>query len=182
MAAELYSRWWRDLTRESTQNRLRGRAATRYQICPSGREFEAGVFQECCQLMRQQKTRTTPLRPQSDGLVERFNWTFLDELAKFTEMQDEWDQHLSTLLMAYRSVEHKATGYTPARMMFGKEIRLPMDVATRRPLKEELPTISTEYAVALQWRMEALHQYAQDPLKLAGESMRRHYNRDVQGR
>lgn len=48
-----------------------------------GREDE--VFQERCQLMGLQKARTTPIRPQSDGLVERFNQTVLDKLAKFTE-------------------------------------------------------------------------------------------------
>ena len=40
-----------------------------------GRQFEFQVFQECCQLLSQRKTRTTPLQPQSDGMVERFNRT-----------------------------------------------------------------------------------------------------------
>ncbi|ROT79030.1 hypothetical protein C7M84_002246 [Penaeus vannamei] len=35
-----------------------------------GREFESVVFQECCRLLGIKKTRTTALRPQSDGLVE----------------------------------------------------------------------------------------------------------------
>ena len=36
-----------------------------------GREFESDLFQELCRLLEIDKTRTTPYRPQSDGLVER---------------------------------------------------------------------------------------------------------------
>ena len=38
-----------------------------------GREFKSEVFQECCKFLEVRKTSTTSLRPQSDGLVERFN-------------------------------------------------------------------------------------------------------------
>ncbi|KAG0710710.1 Gag-Pol polyprotein [Chionoecetes opilio] len=48
-----------------------------------GREFESGVFRECCQLMGIRKTRTIPLRPQSDGMIERYNRTLLHKLAKY---------------------------------------------------------------------------------------------------
>lgn len=42
------------------------------------------MFQEHYQLMGLRNIRTTQLRPQSDGPIERFNWTILNELAKFT--------------------------------------------------------------------------------------------------
>lgn len=34
-----------------------------------GRELELQVFLECCELLGIRKTRTTPLRPQSDSTV-----------------------------------------------------------------------------------------------------------------
>ena len=37
-----------------------------------GRNFESAAFTEMCNLIGM-KTRTTPLHPQSDGMVERFN-------------------------------------------------------------------------------------------------------------
>ncbi|KAK3886996.1 hypothetical protein Pcinc_008878 [Petrolisthes cinctipes] len=39
-----------------------------------GREFESALFCESCKLLGIKKTRMTPLRPQSDGLVEKSNW------------------------------------------------------------------------------------------------------------
>ena len=80
-----------------------------------GREFESQMFQKCCQLLGLRKTRTTPLRPRSDGMVERFNRTLTQELATCcAEGQSDWDLKLPALLMAYRSAEHEATSYTPA--------------------------------------------------------------------
>ena len=38
-----------------------------------GRNFESRVFQEMCKLLQTRKTRTTPLHPLSDGMVERMN-------------------------------------------------------------------------------------------------------------
>ena len=40
-----------------------------------GRNFESRVFKECCDLLGVRKTRATPLHPESDGMVERFNRT-----------------------------------------------------------------------------------------------------------
>ncbi|ROT62945.1 hypothetical protein C7M84_019191 [Penaeus vannamei] len=66
-----------------------------------GREFESVVFQECCRLLGIKKTRTTALRPQSDGLVERFNRTLIHEVAKYCSSdQRDWDVKLPSLLMA----------------------------------------------------------------------------------
>ncbi|XP_076055306.1 uncharacterized protein LOC143033707 [Oratosquilla oratoria] len=56
------------------------------------------------------------------------------------------------LVIAYQSAEHEATGYTPARFMFGRELHLAVDLATGRPPDEELPTCTTEYAVKIQQR------------------------------
>ena len=70
-----------------------------------GREFENKVMQELCLLCGSHKTRTTPYHPESDGLVERFNMPLLMMLA---------------IMMAYRSSVHESTGFSPYRLMFGK--------------------------------------------------------------
>ncbi len=75
-----------------------------------GREFESQVFRECCELLELRKTRTTPHHPQSDGMVERFNRTLAQQLAKYCEEdQGDWDVKLPAMLMAYRSPVLEAT-------------------------------------------------------------------------
>ena len=92
-----------------------------------GREFENNLMQELCLLCGAHKTRPTPYHPASDGLVERFNRTLL--LAMFAgEHQDDWDDHLPAVMMAYRSSVHESTGFSLYRLMFGEECTLPMDV------------------------------------------------------
>ena len=50
-----------------------------------GRNFESAVFGEMCNLLGVTKTRTTPLHPQSDGMVERFSRTLEAQLSMFVE-------------------------------------------------------------------------------------------------
>ena len=79
-----------------------------------GRNFECLVFSEMCQLLGIHKTKTTPLHPQSDGMLERFNCTVEDQLSKFVdENQRDWNNHAPLLLMAYRTAVHETTGCTP---------------------------------------------------------------------
>ena len=147
-----------------------------------GREFESRVFKQCCELLGVQKTRTTPLHPQSDGMVERFNRTLADELAKYcSEDQQDWDLCLPFALMAYRTAQQEATGYTPSRLMFGREIRLPLDLTTGRPPGAVLPESAPEYVVTLRERMEATRQRVAQNLQLAGQAMFRWYLQRARG-
>lgn len=73
-----------------------------------GRNFESAVFTGMCKLLGIDKTRTTALHPQSDGMVERFNRTLENQLAIFVEKhQRNWDELIPILLMAYRSTVHE---------------------------------------------------------------------------
>ena len=66
-----------------------------------GTNFESAVFKEMCRLLGIRKTRTAPLHPQSDGMVERYNRTLKTQLSLFVEEhQRDWDKHVPMLLMA----------------------------------------------------------------------------------
>lgn len=59
-----------------------------------GRQFELLLLAEVCRLLGIHKTRTTAYQPQSDGLVEHWNWTLLHNLS--TCVKDH--PHLGRLL------------------------------------------------------------------------------------
>ena len=63
-----------------------------------GRNFESSLFTEVCRLMGMENTRTTAYHPQSDGMVERFNKTLENQLARFVDdNQTDWDRYIRTL-------------------------------------------------------------------------------------
>lgn len=89
-----------------------------------GRNFESGVFSAMCDHRGMQKTQTTPLHPQSDGLVKQFNRTLAKQLAILTaEHQCDWDMHLPFVLLAYRSAVQDSTSCTSALLMLGQELQ-----------------------------------------------------------
>ena len=141
------------------------------------RNFESETFQEVCRLLGINKTRTTPYHPQSDGMVERFNKTIEDGLAMFVNSHHtDWDLHISLLLMAYRSAEHVATKISPSRMMLGREIKLPIDVWAGRPDDSGMPRNSPMYAQKLQDKMDEVHMFAKDNLKISSGAMKQYYD------
>ena len=50
-----------------------------------GRDFESHLFTEMFRLLDIEKTKTCPYRPQSDGMIKRFNRTVAQMLATFVK-------------------------------------------------------------------------------------------------
>ena len=135
------------------------------------RNFESAVFTEMCQMLGMHKTRTTAYHPQSDGMVERFNRTLEDQLAKFVDYhQRDWDEHIPYLMLAYRSAIHESTGCTPAKVIFGRDLRLPVDLLLGRP-EEEVLSLAVDYTGDLCEKLKWVHHYARNHLKLASDRM-----------
>lgn len=139
-----------------------------------GRNFESCVFRECCQILGIEKTRTTPMHPESDGMVERFNRTLGQELAKRCKgKQEDWDKHLPFLLMAYRSAEHETTQYTPAQLMMGRDLRLPIDLMIERPPGDnEIHETTTHYVRDLRQKLSETHSHVRTNLQLSSQAMK----------
>ncbi|UYV66979.1 K02A2.6-like, partial [Cordylochernes scorpioides] len=140
-----------------------------------GRNFESRLFAQMCKLLGSHKTRTTPLHPQSDGMVERFNRTLASQLSLFVaQNQRDWDSQLPILLMAYRSSVHETTGYSPAKMLFGRELKLPCDLIFGCP--NSIGEGSNEFVDRLHSRLEKVHRWAREKLEIASEAMKVRYD------
>ena len=82
-----------------------------------------------------QHLMSTPYHPQTNGLVERFNRTLGEALAKSaTENIEEWDQYIAPVLFAYRTSKHATTRMTPFFLVHGREAKL---VADSSKMEEE---------------------------------------------
>lgn len=103
-----------------------------------GRNFESAVFAVMFENLGIQKT--TPLHPQSNGLVERFIRTLAKQLTIVTaEDQCDWDTHLLLILIAYRYAVQDSMLCTPALLMLGLELWIPAELVLKKTLTRPSP-------------------------------------------
>ena len=131
-----------------------------------GRNFESSLFRDLCELLQIAKTRTTPYHPASNGQVERFNRTLLQMIRCYVEKnQREWDKNLHLLASAYRSSPHALTGYTPNRMMLGREVHQPQGITLRVQEVNAHRSPPAEYVADLEANMLDIHELARERLR-----------------
>ncbi|GFW58962.1 retrovirus-related Pol polyprotein from transposon 412 [Trichonephila clavipes] len=108
-------------------------------------------------------------------MVERFNRTILNNLYLLVSSnQQDWDKKLPFFQLAYRSVVHETTSYSPSQMLFGRDLRLPADHLFSRP--PDAPLATEEYIEKLQARIQEMHHLARERIGMASENMKTRYD------
>jgi hypothetical protein len=73
-------------------------------------------------------------------MVERYIKTIEEHLRKVVAShQRDWDERVPLFLLAYRASTHDTAGLTPAKLMFGRELRLPCDLLFGVPQTRNYP-------------------------------------------
>lgn len=138
--------------------------------------FESSLFQEVCQLLGITKLRTSIMRPQANAVVERFNRTLKTMISCYcSDKQKTWDSYLPQLMMAYRASVHASTGVTPNRMVFGREIMLPMAAVIGQPAQEG-HSDPDSYIQSLKENIKRAHDTASAHLKAKANYQKKHYD------
>jgi len=131
-----------------------------------------------CQLLGINKARTTPWHPQSDGMIERFNRTLGAMLRTLVEEhQQDWDSHISTLCMAYRSSENSTTGYTPNRMMLGRELPMVSHLLVATPENRKKTEKTPAFVMNLEKKILDAHQKARTHIQGKHQHQKTQYDR-----
>src|SRR6059058_1662492 len=92
-----------------------------------GTHFRNKLVEGLCEKFKIKHKLSSPYHPQTNGLVERFNRTLCESLAKVSERENQWDEYLEQVLFAYRTTKHATTKKTPFFMIYGREAILPID-------------------------------------------------------
>ncbi|XP_068758040.1 uncharacterized protein [Montipora capricornis] len=110
-------------------------------------------------------------------MVERYNRTLENQLGTFVQdHQKDWHLHLPLLLMSYRSAAHETTKLTPAMLMFGRELRFPLDLLLARPQADIEELRYLEYAERLRASIATVHDSARDHQQAGRQRMKRLYD------
>jgi len=150
---------------------------TRYGMCSSilsdrGQNFVSRLVSALCDIFQVTRIRTSSFPPQTNGLCERQNATISQTLRAYCqEHQDNWHDLLHSITMAFRmSPGVQITGYSPFQILFGREMKLPIDVALlpqeniKKAPKQHIEDILKKLSITRQIVRENL-QENQDKMK-----------------
>jgi hypothetical protein len=99
----------------------------RVVITDQGTNFTSAVLTIVYRMLGIQRNPTTPLHPQSDGLVERYNRTLKDTICKLAaDFEASWDQHVDWAVGNYRFAVNSVLHDSPYFVMTGQDPRLPL--------------------------------------------------------
>ena len=94
-----------------------------------GGEFINKIWSEFTDLCGIRKSNTTPYHPEGNGQCERYNRTILDMLRTLgDEQKARWPKYAKKLTHAYNCTKNDATGFSPFRLLYGRNPRLPVDL------------------------------------------------------
>ena len=111
-------------------------------ISDRGKHFDNDLIQRLTKKFNIKHNLSTAYHPQTNGLVERFNKTLCESLAKLQE-DKQWDEKIPSVLFAYRNKIHSSTKTKPFYLVYGREARfIESETQTTNRLNEiveELP-------------------------------------------
>jgi len=92
-------------------------------VSDNGPQFVAREMKEFLDSNGIRHCLSSPYHPVSNGKVERAVRTFKESMKTMKNEPGTQAEKLARFLLAYRSIPHTVTGYTPAELLIGRRIR-----------------------------------------------------------
>jgi len=150
--------------------------ASRVLLSDCAKNFLSEVLREVNELLGVTHNRTSPYRPQTNGLVEVTNRTIKTMLSHVVnERHTDWPKYLPFCQLAHNSARHVAINSSPSQLLMGRELRLPHEQLL--PLAPTPISAPGKYARDAQERMRVTWDAARRAMKKEGERVARIYDR-----
>jgi hypothetical protein len=147
-----------------------------------GANFTSALIKETCKLLKIQKLQTSSYHPQGNGICERMHKLLIDMLSHFVRKDaKDWDLFVPYAVMAYRSMPHCSTKYSPYYLVYGRDMRLPIEDDWRPQLGDKALEESDyeEHVRMLAKRLHEANKIASEQSKLSHETAKRYYDRQA---
>jgi transposase InsO family protein len=186
VVTDAFSRWaeaWptKDMNAETVAQLVMEEIVCRYG-CPHyllsdrGSNFLSALVAKMCELLQISKVNTTSYHPAANGITERANGILVDMLSIYSTDRD-WDAYIPYVLSSYRSSYNSTIQETPYFMLFGNQMRLPVDVMVNNPV--EYYTDRSDYVDEVHYRMHEAHKRGKAHLEAIRDS-REVKNNDIE--
>ena len=121
---------------------------------------------------------STPYRPQSQGVLERYHQTLKTMLKKFCLANtSSWDVHIPFLLFCTRDTVQESLGFSPFQLVFGHRVRGPLSVLKNQCLSEsQVPNLLERVEDSYE-KLRQCREFARENLQSAQGKMKSWYDR-----
>ena len=153
-------------------------------LTDQGSKFMSQLLAEVYRLLQVKPIRTSPYHPQTDGLVERFNQTLKSMLRKTaTEDGKDWDRLIPYVLFAYREIPQASTGFSPFELLYGRQVRGPLDILRESwEARQKSDESVVSYVLAVRERLARMTKLVQENLARAQKQQKSWYDRNARSR
>ena len=147
-------------------------------LTDQGSVFTSKLTRHICKTFQVQKVQTSPYHPQTDGCLERWHACLKGMVKRADVKVKEWDQYLKYMLYAYREAPHCVTGFAPFTLMYGRDVRGPLEFLKTSWLEGISDSADVgEWFINVQAKMCEMAELVSDREKKAKGKMKQMYDK-----
>jgi len=149
-------------------------------VTDQGSTFESKLFKEVMAIYKTRKCRVSPGKPSSNGKVENYIRSLTRQIALLAnESPSNWPDLIPHILHAYRASASAVTGFSPYEILFGRPMRVPLDLAYGVPPTGVPPGVQRpeQYTAMLRERLDKIHSLVRSSIHGAATRMKDHYDK-----
>ena len=147
-------------------------------LTDQGPQFMSALNKAMCKKLNVANIRTTPYHPECNGIIERMHGTLCGMLTKANSLGLDWVKQIPFALFALRMAPSRDTGLSPFQLVYGRQVRSPLDVLYEGWVDEEYEEFDVEaWTGWLGQRLRIWSEVAREKGLKASEDRKRHFDK-----
>ncbi|KAG8235303.1 hypothetical protein J437_LFUL014942 [Ladona fulva] len=145
-------------------------------LADNGPQFRSKILRRACEAYGIQLLHTTPYHPRANP-TERCIQTLKTMIAIHCRgSQKTWDENIPHLMFTLRTARQETTGFSPAYLNLGRELRAPNEAFRELSDANRAPFEPSSYHQNLKDRLTKCYDSAKNQMRQASQRQARYFN------